>query len=532
MISRRTLVLWAMLVTCRADLKFPENFKLGAATSSYQIEGGWNADGKGESIWDRFVHQHSADIQNGATGDVAADSYHQWREDVRIAANMGLQYYRFSISWPRILPTGFTNKINQAGVKYYSDLIDALLAKGIEPIVTIYHWELPVKIQDLGGWANPLIVDWYGDYARVIFSHYADRVKTWITINEANAICDYSYNRGHFAPKIKEPEFAPFLCNKHILLAHATAYRIFDREFRPKYQARISLANYELRIKPATENDTVLAELGRQHATGRYAYPIFTKQGGWPPSIEKLMLQYSLGQGYRYSRLPPFTEDEIEFIKGTADFYAMNHYSTSMIRPARPGDAPGIWDVTGSPELNATLEFPPTSKFGTSPIFPVYPEGIREQLSWLKYEYGDIDIMITENGYSTNEIDLNDVDRTQFFKDYLEQVLLSIKVDNVSVIGYTAWSLIDNFEWVDGYSTKFGIHEVDFSHPNRTRTPRTSAHYLACVIRARSLDVPDHCYKDKYLADRARITYRSGSHKTQAVLFINILLIAISCVFW
>ncbi|XP_052743410.1 myrosinase 1 isoform X3 [Bicyclus anynana] len=444
---------------------------------------------------------------------------------------MGLQFYRFSINWPRILPTGFTNKINQAGVKYYSDLIDALLAEGIEPVVTMYHWEMPVKIRDLGGWTNPLIVDWFGDYARVIFSQYADRVKTWITINEAISICDYAFTKGHFAPKIKEPEFAPFLCNKHVLLAHATAYRIYEREFKPKYNARISLANYELWIKPATENDTALAELGRQHATGRYSYPIFSKQGGWPPSIEKLMLQYSLGQGYRYSRLPPFTKDEIEFVKGTADFYGMNHYTTSMIRPAKPGDAPGIWDVTGSPELNATLVFPPNSRFGVSPILPVYPEGIREQLSWIKQEYGDIDIMITENGYSTNDYELNDVDRTQYFKEYLEQVLLSIKVDNVSVIGYTAWSLIDNFEWLDGYTTKFGIHEVDFSHPNRTRTPRTSAHYLACVIRARSLDVPDHCYKDKYLADRARITYKSGNHKTQAVLFINIILIATSCVF-
>ncbi|XP_052743323.1 myrosinase 1 isoform X3 [Bicyclus anynana] len=425
MFSRRTLVLCAILVTCRADLTFPEHFKLGAATSSYQIEGGWNADGKGESIWDRFVHENSADIKSGATGDVAADSYHQWREDVRIAANMGLQFYRFSISWPRILPTGFTDKINQAGVKYYSDLIDALLAEDIQPIVTMYHWEMPVKIQDLGGWTNPLIVNWFGDYARVIFSQYADRVKTWLTINEAIAICDLAFNKGHYAPKIKEPEFAPFLCNKHILLAHATAYRIYDREFRPKYKARISLANFDLWIKPATENDTELADLGRQHA--------------------------------------------------------------------------------------------------------VYPEGIRQQLSWIKQEYGDIDILITENGfgYSTNDYELNDVDRTKFFKEYLEQVLLSIKVDNVSVIGYTAWSLIDTFEWLDGYTIKFGIHEVDFSHPNRTRTPRTSAHYLACVIRARSLDVPDHCYKDKYLADRARIGYRSGSHKIQAVLFINILLIAI-----
>ncbi|XP_039746608.1 myrosinase 1-like [Pararge aegeria] len=528
MIACDTLVLCLILQLCSADRRFPANFKFGAATSSYQIEGGWNADGKGESAWDSFVHEHVGDIKNCATGDVAADSYHQWREDVRIAAEMGLQFYRFSISWPRVLPSGFTDKINKAGVRYYSDLIDALLAEGIEPVVTLYHWEMPVKIRDLGGWSNPLIADWFGDYARVIFSLYADRVKTWLTINEAISICDYAFTKGHFAPKIKEPEFAPFLCNKHLLLAHATAYRIFEREFRPKFPGRISLANYELWIRPATINDTELAELGRQHSTGRYAHPIFSKTGGWPPSIEKLMLEYSLRQGYQRSRLPPFSTEEVEFIKGTADFYGMNHYTTSLIRPAKPGEGPGIWDVTGSPELNAKLESPPDSKYGVSPILPIVPEGIREQLSWLKKEYGDIDILITENGFSTKDYELNDLERTEFFKEYLEQVLLSIKVDNVSVVGYTAWSLIDNFEWLDGYTTKFGLHEVDFSHPNRTRTPRTSAHFLACVIRNNSLDVPDSCYKHKYLADLAT---QNGSYVARGVLLLDAILIYISFVF-
>ncbi|CAH0717629.1 unnamed protein product, partial [Brenthis ino] len=436
------------------EYSFPLNFKFGASTSSYQIEGGWNADGKGEHMWDRFVHNHREKIKNNATGDVAADSYHLWQEDVRIAAELGLQFYRFSISWPRILPTGFSNNINNKGIQYYSNLIDALLAKGIEPIVTLYHWELPVKIQDVGGWTNPYIVDWFGDYARVVFSVFAGRVKTWITINEAISICDYSYNTGIFAPGIKETEFAPFICNKNVLLAHAMAYRIYEREFKPLYEAQISLANYELWIEPATPDDEALAELGREHSIGRFSNPIYSKEGGWPPSVEKMMLEYSLKQGYNRSRLPDFTRDEIQFIKGTSDFYSMNHYTTNLIRPAKPGEDTGIWIVTGSPELNAVLIQPPGSEnFGPFPLLVVYPKGIRRHMSWIRQKYGNIDIMVLENGFSKTRSGLNDLDRINYIGKYLEQILLAIKEDNVSVTGYSMWSLIDNFEWLDGFTT-------------------------------------------------------------------------------
>ncbi|XP_050356276.1 myrosinase 1-like [Nymphalis io] len=480
------------------DLKFPPKFKFGAATASYQIEGGWNADGKGEHIWDRLIHTHPEKIQENATADVAADSYHKWREDVKIAKELGLQFYRFSISWTRILPDGFPKNINKAGAKYYSDLINALLAEGIEPIITMYHWELPVKIQDMGGWANPLIVDWFGDYARVLYSLYVDRVKTWLTVNEANVVCDCGYNAGIYAPLIKETEFAPYICNKNILLAHAKAYRIFEHEFRHRYYARISLANNLMWIEPYSPEDSELAELARNHAVGRYAYPFFSKNGGWPPSTEKVMLKYSRKQGYNESRLPAFTEEEKIFVKGTADFLGVNYYTTNMIRSAKPGEDPGIWFLTGAPELNGILEQPPNAYYGHSKILPIYPEGIRKQMAWLKEQYGDIDILITENGYSTSNYQLEDYDRADFYYKHLEQVLLSIKVDNVSVIGFAAWSLLDNFEWLAGYTSKFGLYEVDFEDPDRKRTPRASAHFYACVIKNRSLN--DTCLNKKFIA--------------------------------
>ncbi|XP_041976142.1 myrosinase 1-like [Aricia agestis] len=477
--------------TAQAAYEFPPGFRFGAATAAYQVEGGWNEDGKGPTIWDKLVHSSPNKVLGNVTGDVAADSYHKWLEDVQITADLGLHFYRFSISWSRILPTGFSNRINRAGVRYYSDLIDALLAEGVEPVVTMYHWDLPQPLQDLGGWTNPLIVDWFEDYARVLFAEFADRVKTWITINEAISVCDFNYNFGGFAPGILEPEFAPFLCNKYILLAHATAYRIYEKEYKAKYNGKISLANNILWMEPATPEDLALAELGRQHSIGRYSHPIFSKVGGWPPSTEETMLNYSLKQGYKKSRLPAFTEDEKLFIKGTADFYSVNYYTTYLIRPERAGDEPGKWFLTGSPEIGATCEAQGALKGATQIMMPVVPQGLRRILQWIKREYGNMEIMIAENGFSTKGVGLDDFNRIEYIEEHLKQVLLAINEDNITVTGYTYWSLLDNFEWLDGFSSKFGLYAVDFNKPERTRTPRASAHYYSCVINVHALN--DSC---------------------------------------
>ncbi|XP_041976042.1 myrosinase 1-like [Aricia agestis] len=477
-------------------LEFPPGFQFGAATSSYQIEGGWDADGKGPSIWDRLFHSAANSGYFNQTGDVAADSYHQWRQDVKAAADMGLDFYRFSISWPRILPTGRTNVVSPAGVRYYSQLIDVLLAAGIKPVVTLYHFELPVTIQDLGGWTNPLIVDLFGEYARLVYSLYADRVDTWITINEGIVICDLTYNFGQFAPQIKEPTFAPFLCNKHVMLAHAKAYRIYDEEFRAKCGGKVSIANNLLWVEPVTPDDLELAELGRQHSIGRFSHPIFSKEGGWPPTTEKLMRAVSRREGYSQSRLPAFTDEEKKFVQGTADFFSLNHYTTSMIRPARAGEAPGTWFINGSAELNAVLEHPPGSTYGALDIMPIYPPGFRRLLNWVRQQYGDVEVFVSENGLATSGTNLEDHIRVDYLTRYMEQVLLAME-DGVRVTGYTVWSLIDNFEWFDGYNTKFGLYEVDFEDPARSRRPRLSAHHYACVIKHRRLKYPESCVQER-----------------------------------
>ncbi|XP_059055796.1 myrosinase 1-like [Achroia grisella] len=477
-----------IVVSAEPTLKFPPGFKFGAATSAYQIEGAWNVSDKGESIWDRFTHTLPDRVYNGHTGDIACDSYNQWKKDVQIAAELGLHHYRFSISWTRLLPSGTPNHICEDGIKYYNDLIDGLLEKGIEPMVTIYHWDLPQRLQDLGGWCNPLITDWFADFARIVFSIYADRVKWWITINEPLIICDFPFNTGQMAPGIIDPQIGSYLCTKHTLLAHAKAWRIYDEEFRPKFHGKVSIANQLLAYEETSPGDREPVELISQLSTGIYSHAIYSKEGGWPPIIEKLFAEKSKTKGYPRSRLPEFTKEEIELVRGTYDYYALNYYTARVVRFARPGEEAGPWPVFGSPELNIVANVLPEWKTTVADIFFIYPPGLRHLLSWLKKNYGDIQMFITENGYPSNgDEKLDDVERVQFTHDHLEQVLLSINEDDVDVIGYTAWSLIDNFEWPEGYRVKFGLYEVNFEDPERTRTKRKSAEYYQRVIEQHAL---------------------------------------------
>ncbi|CAH2097438.1 unnamed protein product [Euphydryas editha] len=481
-------VLWTTCVGL--DMKFPPGFKFGAATSAYQIEGAWNVSDKGINIWDTMLHKNPSLVSDGTIGDVACNSYHLWREDIHIAHELGLHFYRFSISWTRILPTGFPNKVSKDGINYYNKLVNGLISKGIEPIVTLQHFDLPQSIQNLGGWTNPLIADWFADYARVVFSNYADRVKSWITINEPLMVCDAGYNVGLLAPKVTEPWLGSFLCNKHVLMAHAKAWRIYDENYKGKYHGKVSIANNPIWLEAKSEEDEELAELARQFGVGRYSDPIYSKDGGWPPAIEKLMSDYSKKQGFPYSRLPTFTEEEKKIIQGTYDYYSLNHYTSRVVRPAREGEEPGPWYVSGSKELNAILEAHPRWRVSDFKYIVIYPEGIRRQINWITKRYNNVSILITENGLGTKSSDMHDTARINYIHDYLEQTLLAIKEDGANVIGYTVWSLMDNFEWMFGHTMKFGLYNVDFTDPLRKRTPRASAHFFKNIIKHHSLDVP------------------------------------------
>ncbi|KAH1014875.1 hypothetical protein HUJ05_012687 [Dendroctonus ponderosae] len=222
-----------------AEKYFPDEFKFGAATASYQIEGGWDEDGKGLSMWDNFAHE-PGHIADNSTGDIACDSYHKYREDVAILKDLGVDIYRFSIAWPRIMPNGTPNEINQAGIDYYLNLIAELLLHDIEPIVTIYHWDLPQHLEDLGGWLNPQIADYFGDYARVVFEHFGPYVKYWITLNEPLAICSMGYGGDSLAPGKSLVGDGIYQCAYNTIKAHAKAYRIYEQEFKPEQGGKVT----------------------------------------------------------------------------------------------------------------------------------------------------------------------------------------------------------------------------------------------------------------------------------------------------
>ncbi|XP_075985448.1 myrosinase 1-like [Anticarsia gemmatalis] len=467
---------------CTEDWTFPPGFKFGAATSSFQVEGAWNVSDKSQSIWDKFVHDKPDVIADCSNADVSADSYHLWETDVEKAAELGLNFYRFSISWPRLLPSGFANYTSEDGKRYYNNLIDGLLAKGIEPMVTLFHLDLPQTLQDLGGFTNPLIADWFADYARVAYSLFGDRVKIWLTINEPIMICDLAYNTAIMAPGVLSPDHGTYLCNKYILLAHAKAYRVYENEFKAMYQGEVSIANQLMWYEPEREADADLAELGRQYNTGRYSHPIYSKEGGWPPAIEKLIEENSLKKGFLTSNLPAFTQEEIELIRGTYDFYALNYYMSFTVRTASEGEDVGSYPLYGIPDLNAVFghreEWTATNLTG----FYLNPEGARRQMAWLKKNYDDMKILITENGYP-NLGGLDDHDRIAFYQALFKQLILAIKEDGINLTHYTAWALMDNFEWTNGYSVKYGLYQVDFADPLRTRTARASARYYANVIK-------------------------------------------------
>jgi beta-glucosidase len=453
---------------------FPKGFLWGSATSAYQIEGAWNEDGKGPSIWDVFC-LIPGKVNGGDNGQVACDHYHRFREDVALMKAMGLKAYRFSISWPRILPAG-RGAVNQEGIDYYNSLIDVLLEAGIEPWVTLYHWDLPAALEfELHGWLGAELPDVFAAYAGLCFRHFGDRVKNWITINEAWVVAILGYGHGVFAPGIKSNDL-PYVAGHNLILAHAKAVDLYRKEFQKVQGGRIGMTNNCDWREPLTVSvaDQAAASRALEFFLGWFADPIY--KGDYPDSMKT-----RLG-----NRLPAFTPDEKALIRGSSDFFGLNHYTTMYAADARSGnDAGSVYGNGGlSADQDVVLSISPDWKL-TDMQWAIVPWGCRKLLEWIAERYGNPPLYITENGCAFDDPlkdgKIADADRVAFFEGYLGAVHEAIE-HGVEVKGYFIWSLLDNFEWASGYSKKFGIHYVDAETLNRI--PKDSALWYGKVIEA------------------------------------------------
>ncbi|XP_055910680.1 myrosinase 1-like [Eupeodes corollae] len=459
-------------VGAKGSLHFPTNFSFGVATSAYQIEGGWNADGKGVSIWDEFTHNKPHQITDGSNGDLADDSYHRFDDDLKLLKDLKVGHYRFSISWSRIFPNGDVSFKNQAGVDYYNDVIDKLLANGITPLVTIHHSNTPLEIQKRGGFTSSMIIDYFVDFATELFEMFGDRVKNWITFNEPWTICNLGYGIAVIPPLFNDSGLGDYVCIHNVLMAHGATYRVYKEKFFQKQGGKVGIALDTNYFNSTNSSDTVTFERAMQFNIGYLAHPIFSKDGGYPPVMVNDIARNSLEEGRFRSRLPTFDREWRDIIKGSADFLGLNYYRSNPLRKAS-----GPVGTSPSFERDLNVE-------SVLDLYTCNPEGLEGVLHWLRKEYNNPPMIITENGWRDDYGKIEDDDRIDFLKSHLQAVLNAVN-DGCNVYGYTHWSLIDNFEWVFGFTNKFGLYAVNRTSPTLERYPKKSAHFYKMVISSR-----------------------------------------------
>jgi beta-glucosidase len=431
-------------------LLFPHHFVWGASTAAYQIEGAWNEDGRGESIWDRFSHTPGK-IENGDTGDVACDHYHRWREDIELMKRLGLKAYRFSIAWPRIYPQG-RGALNRAGLDFYSRLVDELLAAHIEPYITLYHWDLPQALDDAGGWPARDTAYAFADYAETMVRQLGDRVRVWSTFNEPWCVSFLSYQLGVHAPGLRDEKLALQVAH-HTLVAHGLALQSM-RGVNAGIKAGIVLNLWSIESEEDSPASRVSIERAWQRDLGWFLDPL-------------LHAEYPLlAWQERESIVPQMQPGDLKLIAQPLDWLGINNYSRVLLDP----QGKRIQPVPGSEHTEMGWE--------------VHGPGLYRLLTGLQQRYPMPPLYIIENGAAFQDIltpdgQVHDPRRLSYLREYLAAVHQAMQ-EGVDVRGYFVWSLLDNFEWSFGYSKRFGLIYVDY--PTQRRVIKDSGHWYAQVI--------------------------------------------------
>ncbi|XP_071733227.1 strictosidine-O-beta-D-glucosidase-like [Rutidosis leptorrhynchoides] len=459
---------------------FDPDFVWGAATSAYQIEGAASEGGKGPSIWDVFCLTNPGRIVDGDNGNIAVDAYYRTKEDVQTMKKMGLNAYRFSLSWSRIFPGGKLKLgINREGVKYYNNLIDELLANEIEPYVTLWHWDTPnvLEAEYMGFLSDKIVFD-FMNYAEFCFWEFGDRVKHWTTLNEPHSYCEKGYTLGRFAPGRGgegDPGNAatePYIVAHNLLLAHANVISLYRKKFQASQGGTIGITLNTKFYEPLDsdlQDDVDAALRALDFMFGWFMEPLFS--GKYPDTMIENVTN---------GRLPKFTKAQSMLVKGSYDFLGLNYYVSQYATTAAPTNV--VSNLTDSKVLEQPddLNGVPIGIQGVDWLYS-YPPGLRKLLVYIKNTYGDPLIYITENGWgeitdNTKTVEQARVDLERI--DYHNKHLISLRdaiSDGVRVKGYFVWSLMDNFEWDVGYSNRFGLMYIDFKGGKYTRYPKSSA---------------------------------------------------------
>jgi beta-glucosidase len=439
--------------------KFPDDFVWGSIASAYQIEGAYNEDGKGESIWDRFSLLPDR-ILNGDTGQVAADHYHRMPEDVKLMADIGLHSYSFTISWPRVIPAGI-GSVNPKGLDFYDRLVDELLRNNLIPKATLYHWDLPAALHDQGGWPNRDSVNWFEEYAAVVFEKLADRVSLWATHNEPWVAAFLGYGSGIHAPGINDATLA-YQTAHHLLLAHAKAVDVYRSN---NYQGEIGLVLNLNHLIPGSDQEEDIKATQRVYDETHSLFldPIFF--GKYP---EKFL-------AWLGPHRPEVHPDDLKLLKGKTDYLGINHYNSDEVFH----DHFGGW-------LKARLKPYVGPGWGFTEMgWGINPEGIYKEVMNVAENYTNPKIMITENGCATPDLPdkngyVEDYERVRYIRAHLIALHKAIQA-GANVTGYYLWSIMDNYEWERGYSQKFGLVRID--PDSLDRIPKLSASWYSDVIK-------------------------------------------------